>query len=60
MKQIVCSLYSNKLKMDRNIVKELNIEKMNYEQKMVNDKRIDYIHVTFKELDDMKNVKKHL
>ena len=60
MKQIVCSLYSNKLKMDRNIVKELNIEKMNYEQKIVNDKRMDYIHVTFKELDDMKKVKKNL
>ena len=33
---------------------------MNYEQKIVNDKRMDYIHVTFKELDDMKKVKKNL
>ena len=60
MKQIVCSLYSNKLKMDRNIVKELNVEKMNYEQKIANDKRIDYIHLTFKELGYMKKVKKNL
>ena len=46
--------------MDHNIVKVLNIEKMNYEQKIVNDKRMDYIHVTFKELDDMKKVQKNL
>ena len=33
---------------------------MNYEQKIVNDKIMDYIHVTFKELDVMKKVKKSL
>ena len=56
----MCSLYSSKLKMDCNIVKELNIEKMNYEQKIVNDKRMNSVHITFKELDDMKKIEKNL
>lgn len=60
MKEILNNIYINKLKIEKESVKELRIEKMEYEQKLINGDKKDFIHVTFSDVEHNKIIKKNL